>query len=212
MTSPFDLLPRRYDAWFDSAEGSRIFDEELACLRPLVDQGQGPWLELGVGTGRFARALGIRQGLDPSLPVLRLARDRGLAVLQAAAENTPVRSGRLGGLLCVVTICFLADPQAAFQEAFRMLRRGGRLVVGLVPKSSPWGRRYEALGRKGHPFYRHARFYDPQDILDLADEAGFRMDQARSCLLWPPGEPPRAVFPQEGLRPGAGFVAMAFLR
>lgn len=54
QTSPFETHAAEYDQWFDSERGSRIFSLELDCLRQAVDTANGHWLEVGVGSGRFA--------------------------------------------------------------------------------------------------------------------------------------------------------------
>ena len=55
----FDREAARYDAWFDSPEGRVLFSAEVAAVRRLVNGLPGPVLEVGVGTGRFAQALGV---------------------------------------------------------------------------------------------------------------------------------------------------------
>ncbi|MFO7650004.1 MAG: hypothetical protein R6X13_01500, partial [bacterium] len=63
-SSPFDAIAAQYDAWYDG-KGKAAFATELAALRPLLARLPRPWLEVGVGTGRFAQALGIPLGIDP---------------------------------------------------------------------------------------------------------------------------------------------------
>ena len=62
MTSgrnPFDDAVTRYDGWFDSPKGRVLFENELAAIRLLWRSDLRPALEVGVGTGRFAEALGV---------------------------------------------------------------------------------------------------------------------------------------------------------
>lgn len=62
-TEPFDAHTEQYDAWFD--QHPVAFDAEVRALQALTPS-TGRRVELGVGTGRFAQALGIDEGLDPS--------------------------------------------------------------------------------------------------------------------------------------------------
>ncbi len=55
----FARLADRYDGWYDSAEGRVIFRDEVACIQLLCPERRGRWVEVGVGAGRFASALGI---------------------------------------------------------------------------------------------------------------------------------------------------------
>jgi hypothetical protein len=50
----FEALADRYDAWYDGPVGRIAFPLEVECLRPLLKGAPFPWLEVGVGTGRFA--------------------------------------------------------------------------------------------------------------------------------------------------------------
>ena len=69
---PFEQHPDRYDRWFD--RHPHVFAAEVRALRALMP-GTGDGLEIGVGTGRFARELGIEEGIGPSPIMRRRARD-----------------------------------------------------------------------------------------------------------------------------------------
>ena len=203
----FEELAARYDAWYDSAHGRLLFDLELACLRPLVPPGPGPRLEVGVGSGRFAAALGLEVGLDPARAPLRLAAGRAVAVVQGAGERLPFGGGTFGAVVLVVTLCFADDPATLLGEARRVLAPSGRLVVGVVPLDSAWGRRYEAQGRAGHAFYQGARFLTLAEHRRMLTGAGFTITGAYSTLTQAPSEEPVWEQAHEGVGAGAGFVA-----
>ncbi len=208
---PFERLAGRYDAWFDSPTGRRLFRVETRCLRGLLAGAPRPWLEAGVGTGRFAEALGVDEGVDPSRAVLRYAVRRGIKTRRGRAEDLPYADGRFGLVLLVVTICFLDHPGRALAECRRVLTRKGKLVVGLVPRDSLWGKSYACQGARGHPFYAAARFYTAKEVVALAGQAGFALDRAASCLFEQPGHPaPGNPRPRAGIVKNAGFVGLCF--
>jgi SAM-dependent methyltransferase len=101
--SPFDAFAAAYDAWFEE-EGRLPFDIEVEALRPLLPLLPKPWLEVGVGSGRFAQALGIGLGLDPSVRLLELARNRGIEVVLGKGERTPFRDESFGTVFLIVTV------------------------------------------------------------------------------------------------------------
>lgn len=203
-SAPFDTLASSYDDGYDTSCGRRIFAGEVAGLRDLLEEAPRPWLEVGVGTGRFGEALRIDEGVDPNDAMRRLAAGRGLAVCAGRAEALPYASERFGVVMLIMTLCFLSDPAAAFRECRRILRRDGRLIVGIVPRESPMGRRYAQKSTAGHPIYSQATFYTPRDVRRLADRADLVFDRAVSCLLTP------ASAPRDGIVPEAGFVALSF--
>jgi len=211
QSNPFDKLADRYDAWYDSDEGSDIFSIEVACVQQLLHERRGRWLEVGVGTGRFAKALRIVDGLEPSVPMLRLAVPRGIRGVVGRGESLPYLDSCFDGVLLIVTICFLDDPVGALSECARVLRKDGSLIVGMVPADSQLGRAYQRKGREGHPFYAIAKFYSYGEVIQMAGRAGCVFDQAVSCLFGGPGENGNRISgPRSGLVPNAGFVALRF--
>ena len=209
--TPFERLAERYDAWFETEKGHRIFRVEVDCIRDLLEEMSRPWLEIGVGTGRFAAAIGVDEGIDPSPAVLNYAADRGIRTRVGRAEELPFPDAQFGMALMVVTICFLENPGQAFRECRRILRGDGYAVVGLVPKDGAWGELYARKGAEGHPFYSVARFYTSREVVGLAERAGLYLDRATSCLFEKPDQEVGSNRPsQEGVVKGAGFVGMRF--
>lgn len=209
LAQAFEELAGRYDAWYDTGAGRALFDLELCALRPLLAGTAAPRLEVGVGSGRFAVALDLDAGLDVAGAPLALAKSRGVLAVRGAGERLPFRDGAFGAVTLVVTLCFVEDAAGLLAECARVLGPGGRLVDGLVPLDSAWGRAYEAKGRSGHPFYRHARFLTTAEHRRLLAAAGFRIVDSRSILLQAPGKDPVAEPVQRGAVAGAGFVALA---
>ncbi len=69
----FNSVAADYDAWFEG-EGRLVFNIEVQAIRKLLPYLPRPWLEIGVGSGRFAENLKIEYGLDPSIHLLEWQR------------------------------------------------------------------------------------------------------------------------------------------
>jgi SAM-dependent methyltransferase len=166
---PFEQHADEYDAWFDRNAG--LYEAELHAIKAALPA-SGCGLEIGVGTGRFAATLGIRTGLDPSPAMAAIARTRGVEVTIGKAELLPFAAEEFDYALMVTTICFVDDLSAAFRETARVLKPGGSLVVGIIDRDSPLGRRYAAR-KDQDKFYRHARFYAVREVSSQMERAGF---------------------------------------
>jgi len=188
-----------------------LFASEVLCLRRLSDELPRPWLEIGVGTGRFAGALRVDVGIDPASGVLQYAKRRGIRTLRALGHALPFKSGQFGVVFVIVTLCFADDAEGLLREAARVTRPEGGIVLGIVPAESPWGKAYAARGKAGHPFYSEATFFTLEEVKDLARAVGLQFERSVSTLF---GSPDEGMFeierPRQGEARGAGFVAMLF--
>lgn len=205
--NPFDSLAEKYDSWYDT-KGKLAFEIELAALRPLLPSLPKPWLEVGVGSGRFAQALGIPLGIDPSEELLAKARQRGIEVLWGEGEELVFRAGSFGTVFLLTTWEFLQDPDRVLKECFRVLRPGGMLVNAYLDRAGKWGASYVEKGRAGHPLFRKAHFYTYLDVCRTTEQARFGVVRTISTLFQGPGETVMPELPRQGYHRGASFVVI----
>ena len=165
----FDAHAERYDRWYE--DHRTIYRQELQILKQYPGA-EGADLEVGVGTGRFAEPLGIRLGIDPSLPMLRMARERGVEAIRGLAEALPFRDASMGSILVMTSLCYVDDPWQAFREISRVLAPGGKVVIGFLGRGGEIAERYKNTREKG-TFLAHATFYAPGEVNSLMGEAGF---------------------------------------
>ncbi|MCR4963059.1 MAG: class I SAM-dependent methyltransferase [Firmicutes bacterium] len=169
--NPFDSGAQAYEDWF--AENPQLFQAELAAVRQLLPQaGQG--VEIGVGTGLFAAALGIPCGLEPSLDMARLARQKGIEVIQGYAEDMPLPDQSYDFALMVTVDCFLQDVAAAFRQVCRILKPQGRFIIAFLDKGTPLGQIYDQH-KDEDVNYRFATFHTAAEIEAYLTQAGFAM-------------------------------------
>jgi SAM-dependent methyltransferase len=206
--SPFNDLALEYDTWFDE-EGKLIFNIELKALQYILPVIVKPWLEIGVGSGRFAQALGIDSGIDPSEKLVSMACNRGINAIVGMGEEHYFNEQSFGAVFLILTLCFLESPAAVLREAHRLLMSDGRLVLGLVLKESPWGQFYTRQKEGGHKFYRYANFYSLNEIARFTTEAGFVAENMLSTLFQPPGQVNQTEEFERGYFADAGFTVIA---
>lgn len=197
--APFEAHHGRYEAWFGEHEAAYI--SELLALRTFVPL-EGYGLEIGVGSGRFAAPLGVQVGVDPSPAMLAHAAARGIEVVEGAAENLPFETSTFDHALVVTTICFVDSPAKMLSEARKVLKPGGRLVIGFIDRDSGMGQDYLAHQAE-NVFYREAEFYSSDEVERLLVEGSFRIDAWAQTLAHPLAET-RHI---EALRPGRGQCA-----
>ena len=167
--SPFEEYADRYDAWFE--KNQRVYDAELSAVKRMIPVG-GRGLEVGLGTGRFAEPLGIREGVEPSNRMGEIAQRRGIQVVRGVAEALPFDNSRFDFALMVTTLCFVEDVRKALLEAHRVLREGGAIVIGFIDRNSRMGKSY--LDRQqNNVFYKDAIFFSVDELVTYMEETGF---------------------------------------
>jgi ubiquinone/menaquinone biosynthesis C-methylase UbiE len=209
----FDTIAASYDQWYESPVGQAVFNAEAICLRQLGGSFTGRWLEIGVGTGRFASHLGILEGIDPSLGMLKIAAARGIQTYAGRAESLPFPDESFDGILMALSLCFIPDTDRALKECYRLLQPMGRLLLGVIPADSYWGELYGQKKAAGHPLYSYAQFRTSPEILASTENAGFALQKTACTLFWRPDSPPEArPRVDEGFSPDAGFLSLLLIK
>ena len=208
VVEAFDQHAEEYDRWFDTPEGKVLFRMEVEAVRLLTRNIEKPSLEIGVGTGRFAKELGIDAGIDPSLKSLEIAKKRGIKVEKAKGESLPFKDKTFGSVFILFTLCFIEDPEMVLFEANRVLKIGGRLIVGIINKESSWGQLYLKKKAEDHPIYRYATFYTVYETVKMIEHVGMAVEAYSSTLRQPPSEAPYKEISQDEFLENAGFVCI----
>jgi ubiquinone/menaquinone biosynthesis C-methylase UbiE len=205
----FDSFAKMYDLWYEKPFGKSAFNLEIACIESLCKNLKPPFLEVGVGTGRFAQALKIKFGIDISTGALKFAKQKGTLAIKGRGESLPFADSSFGAVFLVVTLCFVEDPLRVLKEASRVLKEDGAIILGLILKENPWASFYRKKGDTGNVFYRIAKFYSFKELSAMVHEAGFEIQKISSTMFQAPSELPlHFELPKSGYFKKAGFVSV----
>ncbi|MBC7350324.1 MAG: class I SAM-dependent methyltransferase [Candidatus Aminicenantes bacterium] len=203
-TAAFEHYWQEYEKWFE--EHHFVFLSEIEAIKKLLPP-TGRKVEIGVGSGLFASALKIEEGCDPSLRMRQKAQERGIKAIDCVAENLPYENQSFDVALLVTTICFVDDPERSLKEINRILKPGALVIVGLVDAKSPLGKIY--LEKKDRSFfYREARFFSCQEVVELLEETGFEVEQIWQTVFGKLSEVKEVQQPKAGSGEG-GFVVIS---
>jgi demethylmenaquinone methyltransferase/2-methoxy-6-polyprenyl-1,4-benzoquinol methylase len=143
----FDRFARAYDFLMPSARRKKL-DAALARAERPIER----LLDVGGGPGRAARATDAdcRVVVDPARGMLGRAQAHGIEAVRGDGSRLPVRNGSVDAIVISDALHHIADQRGVLQEAQRVLRPGGVLVIrefdpttlrgrALVAAESVWG-------------------------------------------------------------------------
>ena len=169
----FDSRVDSYEAWF--LENNLIFQSEVSAIQRLLPT-SGTGVEIGVGSGLFASALGIKEGVEPSAKMRQKAIERGINVCEGVAEKLPISTGTYDFAIMVTVDCFLSDVAQAFKETWRVLVDDGFLIIAFIDRDTFLGKKYEQK-KQTSLSYKNAHFHSSQEIKKYLSLAGFAVIQ-----------------------------------
>ncbi len=160
-------------------------------------------LDVGCGDGYATQTAAQRNGahrfvgLDWSAPSLALARDRGLTVLQAQLEaRLPVKSASVDVVVMSEVIEHLVDTDSAAEEAHRVLKPGGTLLLS-TPNLAAWYNRgllavgiqpvfsevslRSVFGRPGSQVAGHLHMFTRRGLVEFLAAYGLRTVRVRGA-------------------------------
>jgi ubiquinone/menaquinone biosynthesis C-methylase UbiE len=152
-----ELGPEDYVRWRASAIGAITEHLERQLILELVGDVTGcRVLDVGCGDGELAIELWTRSatvmGIDASAAMIDAAKARAkehkadIAFQTATAEDLPFLAEQFDVVTAITILCFVDDAAPVLRETARVLRPGGRFVIGELGKWSWWaaGRRIRA--------------------------------------------------------------------
>ena len=202
MKAPFDQYWKRYDAWYDKHRFAYL--SELEAIRKVLPK-KGKGLEIGAGTGRFAAPLGIKFGIDPSKNMIKLASQRGIDMRLGTGESLPVTEAAFDYVAIIITLCFVKDPLKVLKESRRVLKKDGKIIIGIIDKNSFLGEFYQ---EKKSIFYKEANFFTVKEVIDLLKVTRFNRFSYYQTIFQMPEELNLINKPRKGFGKG-GFVVIA---
>jgi SAM-dependent methyltransferase len=160
-----------YDRFFDTEDRHWWFVGRRRLVTGLLRRAgvSGRILDLGCGTGGVLQhlgAFGSAVGLDPAPEAAVYCRRRSLPMVVGSGLHLPFADASFDAVLALDVIEHVADDIALLQEARRVLRPGGVLVV-TVP-ALPW------LWSAHDDVNRHYRRYTWATLRRSLQDGGFR--------------------------------------
>jgi 2-polyprenyl-3-methyl-5-hydroxy-6-metoxy-1,4-benzoquinol methylase len=189
--------PAAYASWRASTLGAVTEQLERRLLLRLVgDLADQRVLDAGCGDGTLSLAmarLGVEvTGIDADSEMLAAARASadaaGIPVtfVQGRLDGLPFPEGSFDVVVAVTVLCFVRDADVALAEMARVLRPGGRLVIGELGRWSSWAVIRAIRGRLGHHVWSAVRHRTSGELRSLLEASGISPITVRGAVYYPP--------------------------
>jgi SAM-dependent methyltransferase len=190
-------LPESYRRW----RGSRLGQITDALEERLILDLLGPVeglrvLDFGCGDGVLACTLARRgarvTGLDTDPRMLASALRRAkaesieLELTEGRAEALPFPDASFDRVVGVTALCFVEQKDQAIGEMARVLKPGGRLVIGELGRWSLWALIRRVRGWLGARTWKLASFHTSRELRSLIETHDLTVDRTVGSIYYPP--------------------------
>jgi 2-polyprenyl-3-methyl-5-hydroxy-6-metoxy-1,4-benzoquinol methylase len=190
--------PETYAAWRATSLGDITEALERRLVLRLAGDLQGrSVLDVGCGDGTLALACwesGTAQVAGLDLDTRMITRAAAFAAQHQVtigytvgrADTLPFGDKSFDLVVSVATLTFVPEADRVVREMARVLRPGGRLVIGDLGKWSIWAARRRVRAWLGSPTWRAARFRTAGELLAMARQAGLSVGRVQGAIFFPP--------------------------
>jgi ubiquinone/menaquinone biosynthesis C-methylase UbiE len=159
-----------FEIWFKN--NKNLFMSEFNALKKMVTDPEN-CISVGVGNGLFAKKLGIKKGVEPSEGMAELARKKGIDVIEGRAEELPLADESAEQVLLGTILAYVDDKKKTVQEAYRVLKKGGEVIISILPAESSFGILYRLASIEGYYLNKISPKYPyPMEFLEGTDWIG----------------------------------------
>jgi ubiquinone/menaquinone biosynthesis C-methylase UbiE len=189
--------PESYSQWRGTSLGNITETlQQRLILRLAGDVTGRAVLDAGCGDGALTLALwrgGAAQvagcDVDPRMAARAQARaaqhKAAIHCAVARAERLPFRDNSFDLVTMITVLAFVAAPDAALREIARVLKPGGRLVVGELGKWSSWAAARRIRGWLGAAMWKAAQFRSSRELRRDVEAAGFCVEHVSGAVYYP---------------------------
>ena len=176
----FDKKAPEYDAWCQTQKGALVDTLETECAFSLFQPTAGMRvLDAGCGTGNFSlkmAALGATvEGVDLSAPMIGYAKEKAQASSYADQlhfqvgdlYDLPFADESFDAVLSMAAFEFIHEDRRALEEFMRVVKPGGRVLIGTITGNSDWGLEYQRHMPREDSVFHHAAFKTADEMRAL---------------------------------------------
>jgi ubiquinone biosynthesis O-methyltransferase len=190
----FDKEANSYDSWYESKMGSYVDEIETDLALSMFKAEKGiTVLDVGCGTGNFSVKLakmGCKVvGIDVSDEMLEIARkkaeeqDLDIEFFNMDVYELKFEDDRFDAAFSMAAFEFIKEPQKAVDEIFRVVKKGGHILVGTINKDSKWGELYLSDYFQANTVFKYADFKTLDDFKVINPNS---LIDTGECLFVPP--------------------------
>ncbi len=193
----FDIEAESYDSWYESPRGKFVDETETALAFKMFNPASGSkLLDAGCGTGNFSLKLAVKgvrvTGVDISEEMMSIAKrktvEAGFDVDYKYGDlyNLPFGDESFDAVFSMAAFEFIKEPQKAFKELMRVVKKNGILMIGTINGDSPWGELYNTKEFKEKTVFKYADFKTMDEMEALCPD---KLIDKGACLFMPPTAP-----------------------
>ena len=159
-------IANNYDSYYETEEGRKIDEIEkniISELLPIVPDNS--MLELGCGSGHWTQFFvekGFKvTGVDISEAMLDIAKQKNIDAqfMLADCANLPFANNSFSFIATITMLEFVDDIDKVIKEIYRVLKKGGYLVIGSLNADS-----VIATKKSTDEIFKYAKFMSIADI------------------------------------------------
>jgi ubiquinone/menaquinone biosynthesis C-methylase UbiE len=194
-----DELAKKYADWYQSERGTYVGENEYECLAEHIgDCSQKKIIEVGCGTGFFLRRFSLKAketvGFDLTEGMLeagrKIAAEKGMEInfIQGdVLKGIPFADNYFDIVYSNSMIEFFQkgkEAEKVLTEMWRLLKPGGKFVIGVLNKKSTWAYKRTAQSLEKDSIFSLNQFYTWNEFKELM--INFGEAKIETTLFVPP--------------------------